>query len=71
MEKLKWMTNMPKPRPLKNNEGFIARFSFEGNILPYDSDISYREGLHHHGEEPGMLKVYICVFNDHIMVSVC
>lgn len=53
MEKLQWMTNMPKPRPLKNNEGFIARFDFEGNILPYNSDLSYREALHHHGEEPG------------------
>nr|XP_045592903.1 RNA polymerase II-associated protein 1-like [Procambarus clarkii]XP_045592904.1 RNA polymerase II-associated protein 1-like [Procambarus clarkii] len=53
MEKLKWMTSMPKPRPLKDKEGFIARFNFEGDILPYDADISYREGLHHHGEEPG------------------
>lgn len=58
MEKLKWMTSMPKPRPLKDKEGFIARFNFEGDILPYDADISYREGLHHHGEEPGMLMTF-------------
>ncbi|XP_042233648.1 RNA polymerase II-associated protein 1-like [Homarus americanus] len=53
MEKLQWMTNMPKPKPLKDSEGFVARFNFEGDILPYDADVSYREGLHHHGEEPG------------------
>lgn len=53
LEKLKWMTDMPKPKPLKNNEGFVARFNFDGDILPYDADVSYREALHHHGEEPG------------------
>lgn len=47
------MTNIPKPRTLKKKEGYIARFNFQGDLLPYDTDISWREGLHHHGEEPG------------------
>ncbi|RXG72509.1 RNA polymerase II-associated protein 1 [Armadillidium vulgare] len=53
LNKLKWMTNVPPPKPLKGKEGFVARFNFQGDLLPYDSDISWREGLHHHGEEPG------------------
>ncbi|XP_063846587.1 RNA polymerase II-associated protein 1-like isoform X1 [Scylla paramamosain] len=53
MEKLQWMTSMPPPKPLKDNEGFVARFNFKGDILPYSADISYRQALHHHGEEPG------------------
>ncbi|KAK8731111.1 hypothetical protein OTU49_007805 [Cherax quadricarinatus] len=53
MEKLKYFTDLPKPKPLKNNEGFIARFNFKGDILPYDADISHLEGLHKHGKEPG------------------
>ncbi|XP_045125423.1 RNA polymerase II-associated protein 1-like isoform X2 [Portunus trituberculatus] len=53
MEKLQWMTSMPPPRPLQDNEGFVARFDFKGDILPYSADISYRQALHHHGEEPG------------------
>lgn len=47
------MTDMPAPRPLKSNEGFVARFNFEGDILPYDAELSYRLALHHHGQEPG------------------
>lgn len=53
VDKLRWMSDMPPPKPLKDNEGHVARFSFEGDLLPYDADISYRAGLHHHGEEPG------------------
>ncbi|KAG0710172.1 RNA polymerase II-associated protein 1 [Chionoecetes opilio] len=53
MDKLKWMSDMPAPKPLKDNEGFVARFNFKGDILPYNADISYRQALHHHGEEPG------------------
>lgn len=53
VDKLRWMSDMPPPKPLKDNEGHVARFSFEGDLLPYDSDISYRAGLHHHGDEPG------------------
>ncbi|XP_050696008.1 RNA polymerase II-associated protein 1-like [Eriocheir sinensis] len=53
LDKLKWMTDMPPPKPLKDTEGFVARFNFEGDVLPYSADISYRQGLHHHGEEPG------------------
>ncbi|MCL4127123.1 UNVERIFIED_CONTAM: hypothetical protein GTU68_063653, partial [Idotea baltica] len=53
LDKLKWMTDVPEPKPLKGKEGFVARFSFNGDLLPYDSDVSWREGLHHHGEEPG------------------
>lgn len=47
------MTSVPPPKPLKDNEGFVARFNFEGDVLPYNADISYRQALHHHGEEPG------------------
>ncbi|CAL4087664.1 unnamed protein product [Meganyctiphanes norvegica] len=53
MDKLRWMTDMPAPKPLNDNEGHVARFNFEGDLLPYDADISYRAGLHHHGEESG------------------
>ncbi|MPD04792.1 RNA polymerase II-associated protein 1 [Portunus trituberculatus] len=62
MEKLQWMTSMPPPRPLQDNEGFVARFDFKGDILPYSADISYRQALHHHGEEPG---VCVCVIFYH------
>ena len=54
MEKLKALTDMPPPKPLKDSEGFVARFDFEGSILPYDKDVSHLEALHHHGEEAGM-----------------
>ncbi|XP_066939615.1 RNA polymerase II-associated protein 1 isoform X1 [Macrobrachium rosenbergii] len=53
VEKLKALTDMPAPKPLKDQEGFVARFDFEGNILPYDKDVSHLEALHHHGEEAG------------------
>ncbi|KAK7084362.1 hypothetical protein SK128_015475 [Halocaridina rubra] len=53
VEKLKALTDMPTPKPLRDNEGFVARFDFEGNILPYDKDVSHLKGLHHHGEEAG------------------
>ena len=48
------MGKVPEPKPLKNGEGFTARFNFEGDLLPYVSDISWRDGLHHHGDEPGI-----------------
>ncbi|KAK4313416.1 hypothetical protein Pmani_015227 [Petrolisthes manimaculis] len=52
-DKLQWMRDMPSPPPLKANEGFIARFNFDGDVLPYDAQVSYRLALHHHGREPG------------------
>ncbi|XP_068246885.1 RNA polymerase II-associated protein 1 [Palaemon carinicauda] len=53
VDKLRALTDMPAPKPLKDKEGFVARFDFEGNILPYDKDVSHLEALHHHGEEAG------------------
>ncbi|XP_076033905.1 RNA polymerase II-associated protein 1 isoform X2 [Oratosquilla oratoria] len=53
LEKLKWLSDIPSPKPLKSNEGFVARFNFEGDLLPYDAQVSVKQGLHHHGEEPG------------------
>ncbi|CAG0914363.1 unnamed protein product [Notodromas monacha] len=50
-EKLKWMTELPEPE--RKNEGFSARFDFEGNLLlARDMNLPVTKGLHHHGEEP-------------------
>lgn len=31
-----------------------ARFRFDGSVVDPSADVSVREGLHHHGEEPSM-----------------
>ena len=59
IDKLKWMSDLPNIKPLKNGEGYTARFSFDGDLLPYDADIDWRAGLHHHGEEPGKSDIFI------------
>ncbi|GAB6022427.1 RNA polymerase II associated protein 1 [Chamberlinius hualienensis] len=48
-DKLQWMTNLPK---VDGKTGGTARFDFDGNVILNCTDISVREGLHHHGEEP-------------------
>nr|XP_006816565.1 PREDICTED: RNA polymerase II-associated protein 1-like [Saccoglossus kowalevskii] len=51
-EKLEWMQEVPKPKTGEKKIGVQARFNLHGVIIARDSDISMREGLHHHGEEP-------------------
>ncbi|XP_011303494.1 RNA polymerase II-associated protein 1 [Fopius arisanus] len=53
--KLEWMKDLePDKCPqVSENEPYTARFSFEGELLPYnDPSISMDRGLHHHGEDP-------------------
>ncbi|XP_071450591.1 RNA polymerase II-associated protein 1-like [Hetaerina americana] len=52
-EKLTWIGEIPKPMPVQPGVGHVARFDFEGVILPYDADIPVTKALHHHGSEPG------------------
>ncbi|XP_046383648.1 RNA polymerase II-associated protein 1 [Ischnura elegans] len=52
-EKLSWIGEIPKPIPVQPGTGHVARFDFEGIILPYDADLPVTKALHHHGSEPG------------------
>lgn len=49
-EKLEWMMN--KPVATSDANSTAARFDFSGALVRPDADISVREGLHHHGNEP-------------------
>uniref|UniRef100_A0A1B6CGL5 RNA polymerase II-associated protein 1 n=1 Tax=Clastoptera arizonana TaxID=38151 RepID=A0A1B6CGL5_9HEMI len=50
-EKLKWMEELPPPKPPPAGVPYNARFSFDGTLLPYIEEIP-QDGLYHHGEEP-------------------
>ncbi|KAF2350487.1 RNA polymerase II-associated protein 1 C-terminal [Trinorchestia longiramus] len=53
LEKLKWTLPLPEvAAPRRKDQPYVARFSLTGDLMPYDADVSHREGLHHHGEEP-------------------
>ena len=54
-EKMEWMKDMPPIHLDVGNmaeEKCIARFNFEGFLIPFDAEIPVHEGLHHHGDEP-------------------
>ncbi|CAG0879103.1 unnamed protein product [Darwinula stevensoni] len=51
-QKLAWMTELPLPKPIDSSMGYVARFNFEGDLLPYATNVPVTQGLHHHGEEP-------------------
>lgn len=50
-EKLKWMEDVPPPTDPTPRTPYAARFSFNGDLLPYIEQTP-TEGLYHHGEEP-------------------
>ena len=54
-EKMEWMKDTPPIHLDVGNmaeEKCIARFNFEGFLIPFDAEIPVHEGLHHHGDEP-------------------
>ena len=54
-DKMEWMMDMPQMHlDIGKNADvkYIARFDFEGFLIPFDADIPVHEGLHHHGDEP-------------------
>lgn len=54
LDKLRWTTPLPSAPPLlTEDQPYVARFSLAGELLPYDAERDTKEGLHHHGDEPG------------------
>lgn len=55
-EKLEWMMSKPiKPQTKEDSElssSTAARFDFSGKLIRPDAQVSIREGLHHHGNDP-------------------
>ncbi len=51
-EKLEWMSEIPA-RDI-NSQYSTARFDFNGNLLNQTENVSYKLGLHHHGNEPDL-----------------
>ncbi|XP_037073161.1 RNA polymerase II-associated protein 1-like [Pollicipes pollicipes] len=52
-EKLLWMTQLPAPKVEHGQTGFVARFDFEGALLPFAAAPPAHSALYHHGQEPG------------------
>jgi hypothetical protein len=59
-EKLEWMSDVhavcgDDGSKISHNQYMMtARFDFNGNLIDQSGDISYRLGLHHHGNEPDL-----------------
>ena len=54
-EKMEWMKDLPTIHHDAGKvakETCIARFNFEGFLIPFDAEIPVHKGLHHHGDEP-------------------
>ncbi|KAK7104068.1 hypothetical protein V1264_018842 [Littorina saxatilis] len=51
-DKLEWMKDLPPPSADDTKTGQQARFDFQGNVIPPDTDVPVNEALHHHGDEP-------------------
>ncbi|XP_066998768.2 RNA polymerase II-associated protein 1 [Anabrus simplex] len=52
-DKLKWVGDIPPPKPVPPDQPYTARFDFQGMLLPYtEGQIDVRKALHHHGSEP-------------------
>jgi len=53
-EKRQWMTDVPEVDICgSSQEGFSARFGFDGSLLDPTVQMDVQSGLYHHGEEPG------------------
>ncbi|KAF4524938.1 hypothetical protein B566_EDAN013901 [Ephemera danica] len=50
-EKLRWMTQLPKPKPVAAGQAYAARFNFDGSLLDPNAELPVTQALHHHGEE--------------------
>ena len=50
--KMEWMEDLKEQQQGQKDDKFHARFDFNGDLLPYKTDLDPKIGLHHHGEEP-------------------